>query len=209
MKTLFINKLAPTYKDHVLAKEPTSFNEAAQTARAMWKRRNPNREELASKHTDVNINPITEDMEESVKQLNLSEDIEEDVIMAIRNKRDFGKRHDRSSTSNSGNWRQHKQSSNKSYNKKDKKTTKSTKSNWPVTCWFCNTPRHNQIDCTSRTSQNKPLTWNTKEVKSKFHNNKIYSLLDFENMDEAREWQHKIEIEAKQAEKPKYEPDFQ
>jgi hypothetical protein len=35
MKTLFINKLAPSYKDYVLSQEPDPLNAATNTARAM------------------------------------------------------------------------------------------------------------------------------------------------------------------------------
>jgi hypothetical protein len=39
MKTLFINKLAPAYKDYVLSQEPDLLNTATNTARAMSKRK--------------------------------------------------------------------------------------------------------------------------------------------------------------------------
>jgi hypothetical protein len=41
MKTLFINKLAPSYKDFVLSQEPGSLNDASNMARAIWKRKHP------------------------------------------------------------------------------------------------------------------------------------------------------------------------
>jgi hypothetical protein len=41
MKTLFINKLAPCYKDYILSQEPDILNMASNVARAMWKRKNP------------------------------------------------------------------------------------------------------------------------------------------------------------------------
>jgi hypothetical protein len=41
MKTLFINKLAPTFKYYVLSQEPDSVNTATNTARAMWKQKYP------------------------------------------------------------------------------------------------------------------------------------------------------------------------
>jgi hypothetical protein len=41
MKTLFFNKLAPTFKDYVLSQEPDSLNMATNTARAMWKHKYP------------------------------------------------------------------------------------------------------------------------------------------------------------------------
>ena len=41
MKTLFINKLAPIYKDYVLAKDPATLNDAAELAVNMWKKKIP------------------------------------------------------------------------------------------------------------------------------------------------------------------------
>jgi hypothetical protein len=41
MKTLFINKLAPFYKDYLLSQEPKSLNDATNTARAIWKHKHP------------------------------------------------------------------------------------------------------------------------------------------------------------------------
>ena len=41
MKTIFINKLAPTYKQNVWAKETTTFPEANNLAVALWRRRYP------------------------------------------------------------------------------------------------------------------------------------------------------------------------
>jgi hypothetical protein len=37
MKTLFMNKLAPSYKDYVLSQEPGTLNNTTNTAMAMWK----------------------------------------------------------------------------------------------------------------------------------------------------------------------------
>ena len=41
MKTIFINKLAPAYKEYLLAKEPDTFQEANNLAEALWRRRFP------------------------------------------------------------------------------------------------------------------------------------------------------------------------
>jgi hypothetical protein len=57
--------------------------------------------------------------------------------------------------------------------------------------------------------QNKPITWRNKEVKSKFHLNKIMLSTDFGDKDEAQEWREKIEAEARQTDKPAQTPDFQ
>jgi hypothetical protein len=66
-----------------------------------------------------------------------------------------------------------------------------------------------QIDCRTRLIQNKPLTWKKKEVKSKFHSNKITLMTDFGDMEEARDCREKIKAEARQADKPTNSPDFQ
>ena len=50
------------------------------------------------------------------------------------------------------------------------------------------------------------MTWRNKEIKSKFHNNKIFALIDLDNVEEMKEWTRKIEEEAKLSELPK---DFQ
>ena len=41
MKTIYINKIAPTYKEYVLAKEPATFHEANNLAVALWRRKYP------------------------------------------------------------------------------------------------------------------------------------------------------------------------
>ena len=41
MTTIFINKLAPAYKEYVLAKEPAIFQEANTMAVALWRRKYP------------------------------------------------------------------------------------------------------------------------------------------------------------------------
>ena len=56
--------------------------------------------------------------------------------------------------------------------------------------------------------QNKPLTWRIKEVKSKFHSNKIMLITDFGDIDKARDWGEKIEAEARQTDRPTNTPDF-
>ncbi len=60
-----------------------------------------------------------------------------------------------------------------------------------------------QIDCRSSLCQNKPLTWTSKEVQSKFHSNKVMLITN-----KAREWREKIETEAKHKEKPVNDPDY-
>ncbi len=63
-----------------------------------------------------------------------------------------------------------------------------------------------QIDCNLKL---QPLTWKAKDIKSKFHRNKISCITDFGNMEEAREWREMIETDARLTEKPTDEPDFQ
>ena len=41
MKTAYINKLQPEYKEYVLSKEPGNFQEANRMAVALWRRKNP------------------------------------------------------------------------------------------------------------------------------------------------------------------------
>ena len=55
---------------------------------------------------------------------------------------------------------------------------------------------------------NKPLTWRKKEIKSKYHNNKIFSITDLDDIDEIKEYTQKIEEEARLMELPKTQ-DFQ
>ena len=50
--------------------------------------------------------------------------------------------------------------------------------------------------------------WRNKEIKSKFHNNKIFALVDLENVEKMKEWTNKIEEEAQLMELPKNQ-DFQ
>ena len=48
MKTVYINKLQPEYKKHVLSKDPTYFQEANNLAVALWKRKNNSNELIFS-----------------------------------------------------------------------------------------------------------------------------------------------------------------
>ncbi len=83
MKTLFINKLAPSYKDYVLSQEPATLNDATNTARAMWKRKHP--VDQLPKMQNLAINTVKASIEDTLN--NLPEDIREECISAIRNKR--------------------------------------------------------------------------------------------------------------------------
>jgi hypothetical protein len=81
MKPLFINKLAPSYKDYVLSQEPDSLNTATNTARAMWKRKNP-AGYFSTKIQSLTVSPITSEIENSLQQL--PEYIREESIKAIK-----------------------------------------------------------------------------------------------------------------------------
>ncbi len=81
---MFTNKLAPTYKDSVLSQEPDSLNTATHTVRAMWKRKNL-AGHILPKEQSLTMSLSTLEIESSMQQLN--EDIWEECIMAIKNKR--------------------------------------------------------------------------------------------------------------------------
>ena len=49
------------------------------------------------------------------------------------------------------------------------------------------------MECRKRKSMNKPLTWRKKEIKSKYHSNKIFSITDLDDIDEIKEYTQKIE----------------
>ena len=210
MKTLFINKLAPSYKEYVLSQDPATLNDATNTARAMWKRKHP--VDQLPKLQSLSMNPVTASIEDTLS--GLPEDIREECISAIRNKRNNAFRNNQqgSTAQNSHSGYQgsnNGQSTNQNKGQKKKNKNSSTSSYDSVTCWFCNKKGHTQIDCRTRIRQNKPLTWKNKEVKSKFHSKKILVITDFGDMAEAREWQEKIEAEAKLPERPSSGQDFQ
>ncbi len=60
MKTLFINKLALSYKDYVLSQEPETLKDAINTARAMWKPKHPAGQ--LPKLQNLTMSPITSDI---------------------------------------------------------------------------------------------------------------------------------------------------
>jgi hypothetical protein len=53
------------------------------------------------------------------------------------------------------------------------------------------------------------MTWTNKEVRSKYHSNKIILITDFGDMSKAKEWRERIENETKQIDKSDNKPDFQ
>ena len=70
------------------------------------------------------------------------------------------------------------------------------------------TKQDTQMECRKRKSMNKPLTWRKKEIKSKYHSNKIFKITDLDDIDEIKEDTQKIEEEARLMELPKTQ-DFQ
>jgi hypothetical protein len=80
METLFINKLAPNFKDFMLSQEPESLNANTNTAKAMWKRKLSHRQNIP-KLQNISIIPITTDIEESLNSV--PDDIRKECIMAI------------------------------------------------------------------------------------------------------------------------------
>ena len=214
MKTLFINKLAPTYKDYVLSQEPSSLNEATDLARAMWKRKHP--VDQMPKLQNLTMSPLTATLEDTLN--NLPDDIREECINAIKNKRNNSFRNNQNSSqqhNSNGQSSNNGQSKFKNKNQngqklKNKSANNAGSSNYDtITCWYCNKKGHTQVECRTRIRENKPMTWRNKEVKSKFHSRKILMITDFGDMDEAREWRERMEAEAKLAEKPTTEQDFQ
>ncbi len=210
MKTLFINKLAPSYKEYVLSQEPETLNEATNTARAMWKRKHPI--DQTPKLQNLSITPVTASIEDTLS--GLPDDIREECISAIKNKRNNAFRNNQQGNNSQNSYSGYQgsnngQSTNQNKGQKNKNKNSTTANYESITCWFCNKKGHTQIECRTRIRQNKPLTWKNKEVKSKFHSKKILVITDFENMDEAREWREKIENEAKLPERPTNGQDFQ
>ena len=199
MKTVYINKLQPEYKEYVLSKDPATLQDANNLAVALWRRKNPEDIPLKPKsifavETDLGFEK-NDKMTEEEKQI---------CIDAIRNNRNKGQSSRQSGGFTSYNNSNSNGNSQQSKPKKDKK--KKDKDFNTIKCWFCNKPGHTQIECFSRKNQGKPLTWRNKEIKSKFHNNKIFALIDLDNVEEMKEWTRKIEEEAKLSELPK---DFQ
>ncbi len=79
MKTLFINKLAPAYKDFVLSQEPGSLNEATNMARAMWKQKHP--ADQLPKRQNLTTSPLKAAVEDTLSSL--PDDIRDECILVI------------------------------------------------------------------------------------------------------------------------------
>ena len=146
MKKVYINKLQPEYKEYVLSKDPTNFQEANNLAVALWRRKNPG---------DVPLKPKSIFAVEAKFGLeqndNMTEEEKQICINAIRNNHNKGQNSHQSggfsdySTNNSnGNKQQSKP-------KKDKK--KKEKGFNTIKCWFCSKTGHTQIECFSCKNQ--------------------------------------------------------
>jgi hypothetical protein len=99
MKTLFINNLAPSYKDYVLSQEPGTLNDATNMARAMWKRKHPAGQ--LPKLQNMTMSPITAAIEDTLN--GLPEDIREECILAIKSKRNNTFRNNQSNSHQNNN----------------------------------------------------------------------------------------------------------
>jgi hypothetical protein len=135
MKTLYINKLAPTFKYYVQSQESDLFNAATNTARAMWKRKFPAGQNIPLIQ-NVAINTITHEIEDPFKSL--PDEIRIECLMTLKNKCNhifFHKYQSRQLQ-----W-QYKNASNNGQVDRGKKKNKSQ--NYEViTSWFCNKKGH-------------------------------------------------------------------
>jgi hypothetical protein len=154
MKTLFINKLAPAYKDFVLSQEPDSLNDATNMARAMWKRKHP--ADQLPKLQNLTVSPLTASVEDTLS--NLPDDIRDECIMAIKSKRNNSFRNNQGSSQQNYYGSNNGQTQNKSKNKGDQKRKPKTDNNSTyntITCWYCNKKGHTQIECRTRIAEKR------------------------------------------------------
>jgi hypothetical protein len=84
MKTLFINKLSPTYKNFVLSQDPDLLYRVTNTARGVWKQKNITGCALP-KIQNLTMCPLTSDIHDTLQQL--PDTVRNEYIMSIRNKR--------------------------------------------------------------------------------------------------------------------------
>jgi hypothetical protein len=158
------------------------------------------------------MNPIASSIDNTLN--GLPEDVREECITAIRNKRNNAFRNNQQGNTSQNSYSGYQgsnsgQSTNQNKGQKKKNKNSNTSTYESITCWFCNKKGHTQIKCRTRIRQNKPLTWKNKEVKSKFYPKKILVITDFGDMDEAREWRERIKNKAKLPERPTNGQDFQ
>jgi hypothetical protein len=137
MKTLFINKLSLSYKDYVLSQEPETLNDATNMARAMWKRKHPVGQLPILQN--LTMSPITKAIEETFN--GLPEDIREEYILAIKDKRNNTFRNNQGNTQQNnycgyqGSNNGQPKNENKGQKRKNKNSSNSTYDK--ITCWFC------------------------------------------------------------------------
>ena len=123
MKTVYINKLQPEYKDYVLSREPANFQEANNYVVALWKRKNP--EGVTQKPSTVFA--IESDFGLN-QNSNLSEEEREICINALKNSRNNGQNSRQNSgfsnySSNSGYSNTQQSKPKKDKKKKENATT--------------------------------------------------------------------------------------
>jgi hypothetical protein len=113
------------------------------------------------------MNPVTASIEDTLN--NLPEDIREECISAIRNKRNNAFQNNQgNNTQNTYSGYQGSNNGQSSNQNKGQKKKNSTTSNYDtITCWFCNKKGHTQIECRTRIRQNKPLTCDMEKQGSK------------------------------------------
>ena len=174
----------------MLSKDPATLQDANNLAVALWRRKNP--EDIPLKPKSIFSVEAELGIEKNDK---MTEEERQICIDAIRKNCNKGQSSRQSGgftsyNSNNGNGNNQQAKPKKDKKKKDKDYN-------TIKCWFCNKPGHTQIECFSRKNQGKPLTWRNKEIKSKFHNNKIFALINLDNVEEMKEWTRKIEEEAK------------
>jgi hypothetical protein len=151
MKTLFINKLAPSHKDYVLSQEPETLHDAINTAKAMWKRKHPAGQ--FPKLQNLTMSPITAAIKDTLN--GLPEDIREECILAIKSKRNNTFRNNPQGNTQQNNYSDYQcsnngQSSNQNKGQKKKNKNSNNSSNKSITCWLCNKKGHTQIECRTR-----------------------------------------------------------
>ena len=85
---------------------------------------------------------------------------------------------------------------------------KRTQKTWKTCKVLSNATFATRQDTSKGKAQNKPLTWSKREIKSKYHNNKIFALNYLDYLDEIKGYTQKIKEDAKLMELPKNQ-DFQ
>jgi hypothetical protein len=139
MKTLFINKQAPSYKDFVLSQAPGLLNDATNMARAMWKWKHP--ADQLPKLQNLSISPLTASVEDTLN--NLPDDIREECILAIKSKRNNSVRPNQNNSqqnysNNQGSYNGQAKNKNKGQNNQKQINKNTGNSNYDtITCWYC------------------------------------------------------------------------